>query len=274
MIQQRNRLSQVSIPNRYRMAQISAASPVPVPIRAFATRRRADGSCHCCPEPPSLPFRLGSEGTTLRTKRLRGPLTCPEAALALLRRSNCTSSLTCAARHPHGDHQPNAFPPSYQNFCGPRDQPQKNCWLSRRSGPSWHERSSRQTEELRWQTNTRVNEQPFMERHRRSSVIRRGHPKENFMKLVIIAVSAAALIASAPAVLAQGSSAKAPGQEMQKKGSVKGSPGASGYAPGQEMQAKGSKKGTEGASGYAPGQTSGSSTGGMSGPSTTTTKSK
>jgi hypothetical protein len=74
------------------------------------------------------------------------------------------------------------------------------------------------------------------------------------MKLTIIALSAAALIASSPAVFAQGAPSKAPGQEMQQKGSVKGSPGASGYAPGQEMHAKGSKAGTEGASGYAPGQ--------------------
>jgi hypothetical protein len=38
-------------------------------------------------------------------------------------------------------------------------------------------------------------------------------------------------------------------------------PGASGYAPGQEMQNKGSVKGTSGASGYAPGHaTTGSST--------------
>jgi len=80
------------------------------------------------------------------------------------------------------------------------------------------------------------------------------------MKLAIIALSTAALIASAPAVFAQGVSSKTPGHEMQKKGSKKGSPGASGYAPGHEMQAKGSKKGTEGASGYAPGQTSGSGT--------------
>jgi hypothetical protein len=105
-------------------------------------------------------------------------------------------------------------------------------------------------------------------------LIGRTHPVENIMKLTVIALSAAALIASAPAVFAQGSSAKAPGQEMQERGSVKGSPGASGYAPGQEMQAKGSKKGTQGASGYAPGQTSGSSNSGMSGPSSTTTKSK
>ena len=79
------------------------------------------------------------------------------------------------------------------------------------------------------------------------------------MKLAIIALSTAALVASAPVVFAQGVSSKTPGHEMQQKGSVKGSPGASGYAPGQEMQAKGSKKGTEGASGYAPGQTTGSS---------------
>jgi hypothetical protein len=82
--------------------------------------------------------------------------------------------------------------------------------------------------------------------------------KEDYMKLTIIALSAAALIASSPAVFAQGVSSKAPGQEMQQKGSVKG-PGASGRAPGQEMHAKGSKRGTEGASGYAPGhETTGS----------------
>jgi hypothetical protein len=80
------------------------------------------------------------------------------------------------------------------------------------------------------------------------------------MKLAIIALSTAVLIASAPAVFAQGVSSKTPGHEMQQKGSKKGSPGASGYAPGHEMQAKGSKKGTEDASGYAPGQTSGSNT--------------
>jgi hypothetical protein len=80
------------------------------------------------------------------------------------------------------------------------------------------------------------------------------------MKLAIIALSTAVLIASAPAVFAQGVSSKTSGHEMQQKGSKKGSPGASGYAPGHEMQAKGSKKGTEGASGYAPGQTSGSNT--------------
>jgi hypothetical protein len=93
------------------------------------------------------------------------------------------------------------------------------------------------------------------------------------MKLTMIAISAAALIVSAPAVFAQGVSSKTPGHEMQERDSTKGSPGASGYAPGQEMQAKGSKKGEPGASGYAPGQTSGSNSG-MSGSSSTTTRSK
>ena len=94
------------------------------------------------------------------------------------------------------------------------------------------------------------------------------------MKLAMIAISTAALVVSAPAVLAQGASSKTPGHEMQEWGSKTGSPGASGYAPGQEMQAKGSKKGEPGASGYAPGQTSGSNTSGMNGSSSTTTKSK
>lgn len=78
------------------------------------------------------------------------------------------------------------------------------------------------------------------------------------MKPTLIAISMAAIIASVPAAFGQGASGKAPGQEMQERGSVKGSPGASGYAPGQEMQNKGSVKGTTGAAGYAPGQTTGS----------------
>ncbi len=84
------------------------------------------------------------------------------------------------------------------------------------------------------------------------------------MKRTVIALSTVALIASVPAVFAQGVSSKTPGHEMQEKGSKGSSPGASGYAPGQEMQAKGSKKGSPGASGYAPGQTSGSSAGSKS----------
>jgi len=80
------------------------------------------------------------------------------------------------------------------------------------------------------------------------------------MKLAIIAVSTVALIAAAPTVFARGASSKAPGHEMQVRGSKKGSPGASGYTPGHEMHAKGSTKGSPGASGYAPGQTTGSNT--------------
>ncbi len=79
------------------------------------------------------------------------------------------------------------------------------------------------------------------------------------MRFSMLALGAAAMIAASPAVFAQGSATKAPGQQMQENGSVKGSPGASGYAPGQQMQDRGSKPGTNGASGYAPGHsTSGS----------------
>jgi len=74
-----------------------------------------------------------------------------------------------------------------------------------------------------------------------------------------LAITAAFILASASAGFAQTSqpnsaSQNAPGQQMQEKGSVKGTTGASGYAPGQQMQEKGSVKGTTGASGYAPGQ--------------------
>lgn len=67
------------------------------------------------------------------------------------------------------------------------------------------------------------------------------------MKTTIIALSAAALIAVAPAVFAQGVSSKTPGQH---KVSEKHHPGVSGYAPRREMQAKGSKKGYPGVSDY------------------------
>ena len=70
---------------------------------------------------------------------------------------------------------------------------------------------------------------------------------------------------------AQGASEKTPGDQMQDKGSAKGSPGASGYSPGHEMQKKGSVKGTEGASGYAPGR---STTGSKTDKDDATTKSK
>ena len=75
------------------------------------------------------------------------------------------------------------------------------------------------------------------------------------MKTTIIALSAAALIAAAPAVLAQGVPGKTPG--LQHKVSKKHHPGISGHAQLRGMQAKGSKKGYPGAFGYAPGEPSG-----------------
>jgi hypothetical protein len=75
------------------------------------------------------------------------------------------------------------------------------------------------------------------------------------VKTTIIALSAAALIAAAPAVLAQGVPSKTPG--LQHKVSKKHHPGISGYAPLRGMQAKGSRKGYPGAFGYAPGEPSG-----------------
>jgi hypothetical protein len=70
------------------------------------------------------------------------------------------------------------------------------------------------------------------------------------MKTAIIALSAAALIAAAPAVLAQGVPGKTPG--LQHKVSKKHHPGVSGHAPLRETRAKGSKTGYPGASSYAP----------------------
>ena len=67
------------------------------------------------------------------------------------------------------------------------------------------------------------------------------------MKLSIIAVAAVALMAS-PAFAATAKS-NAPGQQMQKSGSVAGSPGASGYAPGHVKK----KAGVHTASKFAPG---------------------
>lgn len=69
------------------------------------------------------------------------------------------------------------------------------------------------------------------------------------MKTTIIALSAAALIAAAPAVLAQGVSSKT---HLLHKLSKKHHTGISGYAPLHEVQAKGSNKGYPGAFGYAP----------------------
>ncbi len=70
------------------------------------------------------------------------------------------------------------------------------------------------------------------------------------MKTTIIALSAAALIAAAPAVLARGVPSKTPG--LQHKVFKKHHPDVSGYAPLRGMQAKDPKKGYPGAFGYAP----------------------
>jgi len=88
--------------------------------------------------------------------------------------------------------------------------------------------------------------------------------EEDDMKPKIIALSAAVVMATAPAVFAQAVSSKTPGHEMQQMGSKKGEPGASSYAPGHKMHhamhhAKAMKKTHPGASNYAPGQTTGMS---------------
>jgi hypothetical protein len=71
------------------------------------------------------------------------------------------------------------------------------------------------------------------------------------MKLAVIALSTAVVIASAPAVFARGVSSKTPGRHMQKYGKKAGHR-ASSYAPGQRMQANRSKTGSPGVFGYAP----------------------
>jgi hypothetical protein len=71
------------------------------------------------------------------------------------------------------------------------------------------------------------------------------------MKLAVIALSTAAVIAFAPAVFAQGSSSKTPGHEMQRYGNKAGHH-ASSHAPRHPMQANRSKTGYPGAFGYAP----------------------
>ncbi|MCS3898205.1 hypothetical protein M2171_007338 [Bradyrhizobium japonicum USDA 38] len=70
------------------------------------------------------------------------------------------------------------------------------------------------------------------------------------MKTTIIALCAAALIAAAPAALAQGVPGKALG--LQHKISKRHHAGVTGYAPLHEPQTMGSKKGYPGAFGYAP----------------------
>jgi hypothetical protein len=73
-------------------------------------------------------------------------------------------------------------------------------------------------------------------------------------KALSAAVAVGLMLGTTTVGLAQTAQDRAPGQQMQDKGSVRGQPGASGYAPGHKMQDKGSKAGQPGASGYAPGQ--------------------
>jgi hypothetical protein len=80
------------------------------------------------------------------------------------------------------------------------------------------------------------------------------------MRLATTLIVVGSLLTGTALASAAGVSEHSPGDKMQDKGSVKGSPGASGYAPGQQTQEKGSKSGTTGASGFAPGHsTTGSS---------------
>lgn len=53
------------------------------------------------------------------------------------------------------------------------------------------------------------------------------------MKLATTMLVVGAMFAGTALANAQGASEKTPGDQMQDKGSVKGSPGASGYAPGR-----------------------------------------
>ncbi len=74
------------------------------------------------------------------------------------------------------------------------------------------------------------------------------------MKLKILPVTTAILIAAAPAAFAQGVSGSAPGQQQPKN--YQGSPGSSYYAPGQEKKnpsIDNPNPDRPGASGYAPG---------------------
>jgi hypothetical protein len=91
------------------------------------------------------------------------------------------------------------------------------------------------------------------------------------MKIATTMLVVGALFAGTALANAQGASEKTPGDQMQDKGSVKGSAGASGYSPGHDMNKNASLKGTEGASGYAPSR---STTGSKTDKDDITTKSK
>jgi hypothetical protein len=70
------------------------------------------------------------------------------------------------------------------------------------------------------------------------------------VKTTIIALSAAALIAAAPTVVAQAATSKMPG--LQHQVSRQHHPAVSSYAPRHEMQSRSSRKGYLGAFGYVP----------------------
>jgi hypothetical protein len=75
------------------------------------------------------------------------------------------------------------------------------------------------------------------------------------MKTMIIALSTAALIAAAPAVVAQGAPSQTP--SAHHKISKQRHPGLSGYAVRREMEATAWRRGYPGAFGYAPAEPSG-----------------
>ena len=93
------------------------------------------------------------------------------------------------------------------------------------------------------------------------------------MEIAATMLVVGALFAGTTLANAAGASEKTLGDQMQDKGSLKGSPGASGYSPGHEMKTRGSLKRTkgEGASGYAPGHST--TTGSKTDMDDTTTKS-
>jgi hypothetical protein len=76
--------------------------------------------------------------------------------------------------------------------------------------------------------------------------------EERKVKITIIALSAAALIATTPALFAQGVPGKTPG--LKHVVSKKHHPAVSSYASLRGVQAKGSKEGHPRAFGYAPGE--------------------
>jgi hypothetical protein len=93
------------------------------------------------------------------------------------------------------------------------------------------------------------------------------------MKSKCLALTSAVVLLVSQSVLAAAQTSnsarsRAPGQQFQDKGSVKGDPGASGYSPGDQKNDKGSKPGSPGASGYAPGHST-TQSGTRSGTSTT-----